>query len=178
MSAGDLDPFFGTGGKVITDFNGNFDSGQAVTARPSNVVPASTGLLLMRYNADGSLDTTFGDGGRVIRYGAGTEYAITAVALQPGGRILVGGSVTGSGPVATGDADFLLMRFNPDGTIDATFGAGGVVQTDFTTPQGHLVAISNDLAADLVLQADGKIILAGTAQRVAGAHGQSTFALA
>jgi uncharacterized delta-60 repeat protein len=76
-----------------------------------------------------------------------------AVAIQADGRIIAAGSVEGSGPA---DTDFAVMRFNLDGTPDATFGAGGRVTTDFGG--------SNDVATAIAIQDDGKIVVAGTTQ--------------
>lgn len=98
----------------------------------------------------GSLDTSFGTGGKVItsiNTGADKAYA---TALQADGKILVGGLTTSA---ATGK-DFAVVRYNADGTPDTAFGTNGIVTTD-------LQAGSDDVAYSMVLLADGKIVLAG-----------------
>src|SRR5262249_46712370 len=107
-----------------------------------------------RFNANGSIDTSFGNGGT-----ATAELTIklaskaNAVAVQSDGKILIAGStgVTATGPT-TGE-DFFLARFNTNGTLDTTFGSGGMVHTDFGG--------TSDEAWSLAVQADGKIVLAG-----------------
>jgi uncharacterized delta-60 repeat protein len=79
--------------------------------------------------------------------GSGTP---VAVAIQSDGRVLAAGSIVRSG---AGDTDFAVMRFNPDGTADATFGTDGRVTTDFSA--------TNDAARAIAIQADGRIVVAG-----------------
>ena len=82
-------------------------------------------IAIVRYNANGTLDTSFdGDGKRVLDLG-GFEQA-NGVALQPDGKILVTGRTT----AVNASYDALVARFNPDGSLDASFGSGGVVITD------------------------------------------------
>jgi len=131
---GSLDPTFGTGGIVTTDFGG-FDGGSAAILQPDGkiIVAGSndngTGLdfALARYNSDGSMDTTFNIDGMVITaFGSGHDIA-RAVALQPDGKILAAGdSFNGS------TYDFALVRYNGDGSLDATFGTEGKVVTDLS----------------------------------------------
>lgn len=106
-------------------------------------------FALTRYNADGSLDTTFGTGG--------TSEAVTAIyggatrlAVQPDGRIVViGTDWAGNNYSKVG-----LARFNANGAIDSTFGSNGSVLIDL--PGRY------DTAADVALQADGKIVIAAS----------------
>ncbi|MFN2166436.1 MAG: hypothetical protein ACK2U9_09255, partial [Anaerolineae bacterium] len=83
----------------------------------------------------------------------GVPYRGSAVALQADGKIVVAGS-TGAAP----ERNFTLARFNGDGTLDASFGTGGVVTTDLG---------EDDTAADVIVQADGKIVVAGGSGRLA-----------
>jgi uncharacterized delta-60 repeat protein len=166
LSPGDLDPTFGSGGKVTTDLGSPSDQARrlAIQSDGKIVVVGSDGgahFALVRYNADGSLDTKFGTGGKVLTdFGGGMDNA-TGVVLQPNGEILVGGDA-----VTNGTWNFALARYNPNGTLDTTFGSSGMVTTDF--------AGAADFANGLALQADGKILLAGSAQ--VGSY--SDFALA
>ena len=105
-------------------------------------------LRLVRYNANGSLDTTFGSGGQVEENDVEDLLDEPNVLLQPDGKILVGNSTYF-------DSDFRLTRYNPNGSRDNTFGTGGSVRTSFSS--------FDILALDLIaLQKDGKIVAAGT----------------
>ncbi len=114
-------------------------------------------FALARYRADGTLDPGFGPGGKVRTPILDAGQA-NAVLVQPDGKILAGGFAA-HGVLA--DGDFALVRYNADGTPDASFGGGdGIVTTDFGTR-------SDDIRA-LALQPDGKIVAAGSAgERVA-----------
>jgi len=96
----------------------------------------------------GDLDPTFGDNGRLVfdRHSWGR-----AVAQQPGdGRLLIAG---GFATEATG-SDFVVVRLNPDGSLDETFGEAGVATVDFTS--------NDESASNIALLEDGRILLAGT----------------
>ena len=133
---GGLDASFGTGGKVYTGFNNGAasDEAQAVAVQADGKIlvagasdQGATGydFALARYNADGSLDASFGTGGRVVTaFGPQSDKAY-AVLVQPDGKILVGGESV----QATTGGDFALARYNADGSLDASFGQGGKVLT-------------------------------------------------
>lgn len=172
--AGDIDTSFG-GGTLVTPGGATDDyvrgvavqaDGKAVVAGFGNL-NASTGtdFMLLRHLRDGGLDPSFGSGGRVstaFSNGARSDEA-QAVAVQPDGKILVAGT---SDQGATG-YDFAVARYNADGTLDAGFGSNGRVTTSFGP--------GADKAYALLLQPDGKIVLAGDSSQ--GANG-SDFALA
>ncbi len=102
------------------------------------------------YSQSGSLDSSFGTGGKVvtsINSGADKAYA---VALQTDGKIIVGGMTTS----ATTGKDFACLRYNSDGSLDSTFGTNGIVTNDVQTG-------SDDVVYSIAIQSDGKIILAG-----------------
>src|SRR5439155_10672104 len=103
-------------------------------------------FALARYNADGSVDLTFGSGGRVVTDFGGDDAAF-ALAVQPDGKIVVAGVSTGGGSM-----DFALARYDSDGALDATFGSGGRVVTDLG---------GQDEAFALVVQPDGRLVAAG-----------------
>ena len=135
---GTLDAGFGTGGKVVTGFaaQGGADQAHAVALQPDGKILvggsiATTGtdldFLLVRYNADGTLDAGFGNGGKVVTsFGSSTD-RIHAILVQDDGRIVVGGD-SDQGSSASG-VDFALARYNANGTLDASFGSGGKVLT-------------------------------------------------
>lgn len=100
--------------------------------------------------APGDLDPTFGTGGRVTTDVAGGSDVALAVVIQPDGRIVVAGISVG----ASTREDIVLARYSTDGTLDASFGVGGLVVTD--------VAGSEDDGFALVQQRDGKLVVAGT----------------
>jgi len=176
---GSLDPTFGTGGRVTTDFAAGQDVARAAVLQPdgklvaAGVASYSSALCelgsqgsacdfaLARYNPDGSLDPTFGTGGKVTTDFTGTYNKVFAVALQPDGKIVAVGDLR----VGGNNFDFALARYNPDGTLDPTFGAGGQVTTDF--------AGGEDVASGVALQPDGKLVAVGHAT----IGGQSDFAL-
>jgi uncharacterized delta-60 repeat protein len=160
---GALDPTFGTGGKVTTDFFGFTDHAQAgLVVQPDNKLVAggsaftfTTGgnydFALARYLPDGTLDPSFGSGGKVTTDLLGFDDQAFALARQPDGKLVAAGEA---------GADFALARYNPDGTLDPSFGSGGVVTTDF--------AGSTDRVEALALQSDGKVVAAGQAFSGAG----------
>lgn len=150
---GDLDPSFGTGGLVTTDFGGRGDFGLAVALQPDGKIVAagnssavgvfSVNFALARYNADGSLDSTFGTGGTVLTSFGGPLSAAADVVVQPDGRIVAVG-IAGN--------DFGVARYDANGALDTTFGTGGLVTTDFG---------GSDQANGVALQPDGKIVVVG-----------------
>lgn len=112
---------------------------------------SSSGLrsfLLLRLNSNGSLDSNFGAGTGVVT-AARSGYVCTPheIILQPDGKILLIGQ-----SFSAGTNDVLMFRFNTDGSLDASFGSGGMVITD----KGI-----NDVALGAALQADGKILVTG-----------------
>ena len=169
---GTLDGTFGTDGIVTTFFRLLQDAAYALAVQPDGKLVAAGSddsgaefdFELVRYNSDGSLDGDFGNGGEVRTDIASSEDIATGLVVQPDGKMIAAGST------AIGDfagSDFALARYNPDGSLDATFGTGGKVTTDF--------AESYDKAAAVLLQPDGKIVVAGSSSRLLSF---STFGLA
>ena len=157
-AAGDLDPTFSNDGKVTTDFFGFGDDAFAVTVLPGGKILAagsatslstSFDFAVALYNSNGSLDAAFGSGGKVTTDFFGSFDFITAVAVQPDGKIVVGGTAFHDAV----DSDFAMARFNSNGSLDTTFGSGGKVTTDFGGTQ--------DQALGIALQPNGKIVLVG-----------------
>jgi uncharacterized delta-60 repeat protein len=152
------DPSFGVGGTVTTDFLGSSDDAYAVIEQPDGALVAAgrtitpdlgdADFALARYRRDGSLDTGFGSGGKVHTDFGGTFDVVKAMVRQRDGKIVVAGN-TQNYPVSD---DFALARYNPNGTLDTSFGAGGKVVTKFS---------GNSAATALVLQNDGKLVAAG-----------------
>jgi uncharacterized delta-60 repeat protein len=172
-SNGSLDTTFGSKGIVNTQL-GSSDcawaeviqpDGKIIAAGTSAQPDASTGypqneFALARYNTNGSLDKTFGSGGKVLTafgnsapHGANVDAEINAIALQSDGKIVVAGYSSLTGP---GGGVFTLVRYNSDGSLDTTFGPGqtGIVTLTFFSAHDHTNA--------LVIQPDGKIIAVGS----------------
>ena len=155
LAAGELDPSFGTGGKVTTGFPADAQAtsialqsdGKIVVFGGTDVLGSNASFALIRYNADGSLDTSFDQDGKLS-----IDFAATSIALQVDGKIVVAGS---SSTVESND--FALARYNSDGTLDTSFGDGGKLATDFSTSGFG----TNDYGSRVALQADGKIVVAG-----------------
>ena len=113
------------------------------------------GLKLLRLNVDGTMDTTFGTAGVVnVVFDNGVLDTAMDVAVQADGKIVVAGTGSTS-TVVVGSDNFALTRFNPDGSLDTTFGNGGHVTTDFFG--------STDQVRRMGLQPDGKILVVGFA---------------
>jgi uncharacterized delta-60 repeat protein len=111
---------------------------------------------IVRYDADGALDPSFGAGGILSGEASGLSEA-NAVAIQPDGAIVVGGVVGASG--VAGEArggKFGLARYLPDGSLDPSFGNGGVVHTEFC-PEPAAGTVN-----DLAIQPDGRIVAVGS----------------
>src|SRR6266545_3091173 len=147
---GDLDPTFGAGGKVTTVFGGDSRAYALVLQPNGKLVAAGVGpnrFALARYNPDGSLDTSFGAGGKVTT----PIGAANALVLQPDGKLVAAGSNYIS------PSDFVLVRYNPNGSLDTSFGVGGKV----TTAIGDGADRRHARAFALALQPDGKLVAAG-----------------
>ena len=157
---------FGIGGKITTGVGaGNSASASALALQPDGRIVVAgflnNNFALVRYTPDASLDLTFGAGGGVITDVGGEDVA-HALALQPDGKIVVAGR-----SLASGHRGFALVRHNPDGSPDLSFGSAGTVTTDFADfVEGRAVA----------LQPDGKIVLAGGPKPLSPAN--NTFAVA
>ena len=106
-------------------------------------------MASVAFAAPGALDTTFGAGtGKVITAIGGGNDNANAMAIQLDGKIvLAGGCINGA------SNDFCIARYNADGTLDTTFNTTGKVITPIGT--------SDDIASSLVIQPDGKIVIAG-----------------
>lgn len=154
---GSLDAGFGSGGKVITSIGRGKDCGQGAACQSDGKIlvagdfynGSDNDFALVRYNANGTLDTGFGTGGKVITpVGSGYDSG-GSVAVQVDGKIIVAGDSNNGN-----DNDFALVRYNANGTLDTGFGSGGKV----TTPVGDY----GDSSESVAVQIDGKIIVAGS----------------
>lgn len=161
-SDGSVDSTFGNGGKVSTDF-GNFDIIKSMAIQPDGKIVAggltinkdtNTDFALVRYNKDGSLDSTFGSGGTTVTDFARFPDALAAVALQADGKIVAAGGIFTFLDPSRSDPGIGVVRYNTNGSLDSSFGSGGKVVTQ-----------DNVIGADAVaVQRNGKIIAAGLAK--------------
>ena len=101
----------------------------------------------MRYNTDGSLDTSFDSDGKVTTAIGGSDDYAHSVAIQSDGKIVAAGTVHGS------NDDFALVRYNTDGSLDTNFDSDGKVTT--------AIGSGDDYAYSVAIQSDGKIVAAG-----------------
>ena len=151
--SGALDQTFGTGGKVTTDFQ-RPSTAFAVALQPDGRIVAAGGtrggVALARYNPNGSLDPTFGDGGKVVTDLQSHVQWAMAMVIQPDGKLVVSGSTRQLGSYA----DFLVARYTTSGALDQSFGSGGIVSTDFQPDW-------TDWAYGVALGPGGKIVAAG-----------------
>jgi uncharacterized delta-60 repeat protein/uncharacterized repeat protein (TIGR01451 family) len=157
LNVGDLDPSFGTDGKVTTDFLGDTDEchdmaiqtdGKIVLVGRSNGSGGDFDFALARYNSDGSLDTSFGSGGKVTTDFGNDEIGY-AVAIQSDGKIVAVGSSWWPS-----SSSWALARYNSNGNLDTSFGSNGKVITDLGSGKDH--------ATDIAIQPDGKIVVTGS----------------
>jgi uncharacterized delta-60 repeat protein len=171
---GTLDTTFGSGGLVASPVAGaNGSQANSLVIQPDGKIVAAgftlvgTGanvfddFLVTRYNADGSLDRTFGGTGQVLTpFAAGANAEGHGAALEADGKVVVAGQTDNGG----GTESFALARYDTQGNLDSSFGTGGRVVTDLNNNSANAVAI----------QADGRIVAAGSQRGVPTA---ASFAL-
>jgi uncharacterized delta-60 repeat protein len=152
-SSGTLDTSFDTDGYTMTtllDWNSSIN-GLRVQPDGKVIIAGQTttgdNFGMMRFNINGSVDTSFGTGGLVTTVmGTGTSI-IEAIELLPDGRIVAGGTANGT------NTDFALARYNTDGSLDTSLDGDGKLLTP--------VGVGVDLMREIVVQPDGKIVAAG-----------------
>lgn len=148
---GALDPGFGGDGIVHSAVSANASAVDVAVQADGRVVVAGydgAAAVLLRYLPDGSLDPSFDGDGRATLAVPGA-FVATALALQPDGRIVVVGSVFNGS-----DSDFAVVRRHADGSADPSFDGDGLAVTALSPAQ-------NDVANDVVVQPDGRIVVAG-----------------
>jgi len=154
---GSLDTSFSSDGLLTTDFNSGDDGADAVAVQADGKIVtagyayngSNNDFALARYNPNGSLDTTFSSDG-LLTTAVGSSSEARAVAVQADGKIVAAGSAYNG----IFNSVFALARYNPDGSLDTTFSGDGLLTTDFG---------SSSEARAMAVQADGKIVAAGSA---------------
>ncbi len=166
-SDGSLDPTFDGDGKLTTSFINGFESAFDLSIQSDGKIIAvgvasnqtGGGVALARYNSDGSLDPSFGTGGKVNMSLGGGGGNAQAIVLQSDGKIVIGGYARAAS--VSFDEDFMIARFTSSGQFDTSFGTGGVAFTDMSGGD-------DDAALDIALQSDGKIVAVGYAVQQTG----------
>jgi uncharacterized delta-60 repeat protein len=154
-SDGSLDTTFDGDGKVTTDLGTKYDYSRAAALQTDGKIVLAgctyTGnstydIAMVRYNSNGSLDTTFGSNGKVVTDLGSASESAWGVALQTDGKIVLAGYSGG---------DFAVLRYKTDGSLDTTFGSGGYVLTDFGSGDNYGRAVA--------IRTNGRIVVAGSA---------------
>ncbi|MEW6445262.1 MAG: delta-60 repeat domain-containing protein [Pseudomonadota bacterium] len=172
---GALDILFGSNGKQTTSFSAWNDEARDVArqtdgkivlaGRAGNDAGSEDDFALLRYNADGQLDTTFGVGGKITTafFSPDNWDVAEAVAIQADGKIVAAGwSIA-----PAGNSVFALARYLSNGQLDTSFGANGLVTTNIRN--------SDDFINDIAIQADGKIVVTGGSRDAATTPAQYDF---
>jgi uncharacterized delta-60 repeat protein len=162
---GALDPTWGEEGVVLTDFDGMDDipttsvlmpGGKLVVAGWMNVYPGDFGMA--RYLRDGRLDPAFGDGGRVTTAFFDDPELVDAawgINARPEGGVHLFGETCDADYIS---CEFAMAAYNPDGSLDESFGDGGLVTTAIESATTVFAWPSQN-----VLQSDGKVVAGGIA---------------
>ena len=161
---GTLDTGFGTSGKVTTAIGSGLDVARAVAIQLDGKIVAagyfvtdegSIKIAVVRYNANGTLDTGFGTGGKVTTAIGSVSSTIYSIVIQADGKIVAAGySHNGSG------SDFTLVRYATDGSLDTGFGttSSGIVTTGIGSGEDRALAVA--------IQSDNNIVVAGLSHNV------------
>ena len=151
------DSIFGIHGVVTSDFNNNSeDELHDVLVQPDDKIlicgwtnGTDKDIALMRFNSSGTIDSTFGNNGRVSTDINNQLQEARAMTTQSDGKIVVAGLTQTPGSAA----NVALFRYNTDGSLDSSFGTNGIVIS--------IVSNYDDFATDVVLDSDGKILISG-----------------
>ena len=171
---GSRDLSFSGDGRVTTAVNGGISAADGVAVRPdgrivvggqANSSSGNSAFALAGYLPDGTLDPTFGTGGTITKNISGSGDLPSGLLIQPDGKvIMIGEGFTGT------SWDFLAARFNQDGSLDPSFGTGGIVTTDVDNG-------GTDFANGAALQANGQLLVTGYTYQNLGAATQTDVAL-
>jgi uncharacterized delta-60 repeat protein len=162
-----LDVTFGNGGKVVTPVNDTSTANDVAIQPDGKIVVGGSSTLsgtryftLVRYNTDGSLDNSFGSGGKVINQ-IGILSAVNHIALRSDGKIIAGGYSSynrqSNSTIDFGSHAFTIARYNNNGNLDSTFGKNGTDTTVMIQGWGEI--------KKLLIKPDGKILTAGVISR-------------
>ncbi len=163
LSTGEPDTTFGVGGEVVSPVIGRAfalaldASGPELKILVAGDVPAAEDMVVARFNANGALDNTFSNDGRVTVDVAGAgDIASNIALLSTGGILLTGGSSTGLTSTS-------LAKLDANGSLDSAFGTGGKL------------VLSRQVGEGLAVQSNGKIVLAGKVETLVSPATQTLF---
>ena len=154
-SNGTLDNSFGTVGKVQTPFAGEESFAQSIVVQTDGKIllggytvniPHAKDFALIRYNANGSIDTGFGTNGKVVTTISDNSDLITSLIVQPDGKIVAGGFTS-----SENNPWMCMVRYLANGAVDTTFGVNGIVINNDDNSRNCTIA----------RQVDGKIVMGG-----------------
>jgi uncharacterized delta-60 repeat protein len=157
---GTLDSSFGTNGSVVADFSPRDDYGQAMTLQADGKILVSGSItdtvtffstpVVIRYNENGSIDSTFGTNGIASYPAIEGDNELTSIIIQDDKKIVAAGHYSN---VLGGfnDFDIFLMRLDTNGVFDSSFGTGGVVKTSLNGGVDDCFGLSQDKNGDLVV---------------------------
>ena len=152
---GSLDTTFGTAGKVQTPFAGDESFAQSIAVQTDAKIllggytvniPHAKDFALIRYNANGSIDTGFGTNGKVVTTISDNSDLITSLIAQPDGKIIAGGFSS-----SENNPWMCMVRYLANGAVDTTFGVNGIVINND----------DNSRNCSIARQVDGKIVMGG-----------------
>ncbi len=157
-SDGSLDTSFNGTGLAVTPLPSGSCFSEAIAVQPdgkivtagrlsTNTAGGASGWFTLRYNSDGTADTSYGTNGLSTVIQAGRFNTVKKVMLQPDGKILACGTVQNPS-----NLDFAIARFNATGGLDTSYGVGGIASA---------LSPPNEFASDAVMQPDGKIVFVG-----------------
>ena len=159
-SRGTLDSSFNSDGKLTASIRSYDDriNSMVIQADGKILVAGQSSnasffdFAMARYTADGYPDSSFSGDGKLITTLGYSESVCNSIAIQPDGKIVAAGSARNSS-----NADFALARYKTDGSLDNSLDGDGTVTT--------AIGVDNDVAIAMVIQSDGKMILAGSSSR-------------
>jgi uncharacterized delta-60 repeat protein len=132
--------------------------GKIVVVGTSNSGSGNSEFAVARLNDDGSLDNSFdGDGMVTTSFTTPGDDVGSGIAVQADGRVVV----VGTSNSGSGNSEFAVARFNDDGSLDNSFGVGGLVTTSFSG--------GDDVGSGIAVQADGRVVVVGTSDNGSGA---------
>ncbi|MEO6168133.1 MAG: T9SS type A sorting domain-containing protein [Chitinophagales bacterium] len=152
---GSVDSTFGVNGKVVTQVGYQSGANSCLVLSNGKILivgfsnETEYNFTLANYNSNGTIDSSFDTDGVAVTHVSTDDNQALSMAIQPDGKIIVVGPSSDSTI-----ADFTVVRYNSNGSLDASFGNNGISKTDFSG--------STDIALSVTMQPDGKIIVAGS----------------
>ena len=180
---GSIDTTFGQNGKFLSFFGTELENEHNIVRVQSDgkiLLAATHGsfsnyhFVLIRLTESGNLDTTFGTNGFVISSLNNDTNRLTSMEILPDGKVILAGYT--SGPSTNEYPNFIIAKYNADGSLDTTFGNNGYTVQNFGTVS-NILANTEDSLSSIKIQPDGKILAAGFSYAETGNFGGLNFAL-